>query len=30
MQATGMNDPDYKNGGKYRVLSPQEAIRLGI
>src|SRR5947207_3221138 len=24
MEATGMNDPDYKYGGKYRVLSPQE------
>src|SRR5580704_8161151 len=23
MQATGMHDPDYKQGGKYRVLSPQ-------
>jgi hypothetical protein len=22
MQATGMNDPDYKYDGKYRVLSP--------
>jgi uncharacterized protein (DUF433 family) len=30
MQATGMNDPDYKYGGKYRVLSPQERARLGI
>jgi uncharacterized protein (DUF433 family) len=30
MQATGMNDPDYKCGGKYRVLSPQERARLGI
>jgi uncharacterized protein (DUF433 family) len=30
MQATGMNDPDYKSGGKYRVLSPQERARLGI
>jgi uncharacterized protein (DUF433 family) len=24
MEATGMNDPDYKRGGKYKVLSPQE------
>jgi uncharacterized protein (DUF433 family) len=30
MQATGMNDPDYKYGGKYRVLSPQERSRLGL
>ena len=30
MQATGMNEPDYKYGGKYRVLSPQECARLGI
>src|SRR5438552_1750251 len=22
MEATGMNDPNYKYGGKYRVLSP--------
>ena len=30
MEATGMNDPDYKQGGKYRVLSPQERARLGL
>ncbi len=30
MEATGMNDPDYKYGGKYRVLSPQERARLGL
>jgi uncharacterized protein (DUF433 family) len=30
MEATGMNDPAYKFGGKYRVLSPQERGRLGI
>ncbi len=30
MEATGMNDPDYKDGGKYRSLSPQERARLGI
>jgi uncharacterized protein (DUF433 family) len=30
MQATGMNDPDYKYGGKYRRLSPQERAKLGI
>src|ERR1041385_4185381 len=30
MEATGMNDPDYKLGGRYRILSPQERARLGI
>lgn len=30
MEATGMNDPDYKYGGKYRLLSPQERARFGI
>jgi uncharacterized protein (DUF433 family) len=30
MEATGMNDPDYKYGGKYRILSPRERARLGI
>jgi uncharacterized protein (DUF433 family) len=30
MEATGMNDPDYKFGGKYRVLSPQQRAQLGI
>lgn len=30
MEVTGMNDPDYKYGGKYRILSPQERARLGI
>ena len=30
MEATGMNDPNYKFGGKYRVLSPQERVRLAI
>lgn len=30
MEATGMNDPDYKHGGKYRILSPQERARLGL
>jgi uncharacterized protein (DUF433 family) len=28
MEATGMNDPDYKLGGKYRQLSPEERARL--
>jgi uncharacterized protein (DUF433 family) len=30
MEATGMNDPDYKYGGKYRLLSPEERARLGL
>jgi uncharacterized protein (DUF433 family) len=30
MEATGMNDPEYKYGGKYRVLLAQERARLGI
>ncbi len=30
MEATGMNDPDYKYGGKYRLLSPQERARRGL
>jgi uncharacterized protein (DUF433 family) len=30
MAATGMNDPDYKLGGKYRILSPQQRAQHGI
>jgi hypothetical protein len=30
MEATGMNEPDYKVGGKYRILSARERARLGI
>src|SRR5262249_1316127 len=30
MAATGMNDPDYKYGGKYRVLPPRERARLAL
>jgi predicted phage tail protein len=30
MEATGMNDSNYKFGGKYRMLSPQERARLGL
>ena len=30
MEATGMNEPDYMYGGKYRMLSPQERARLVI
>ena len=29
-EATGMNDPEYRQGGKYRLLSPQERVRLGL
>src|SRR5438132_9503663 len=28
MEATGMNDPDYKYGGKYKMLSPEELARI--
>ena len=28
MEATGMNDPDYKYGGKYRLISPEEIARI--
>jgi uncharacterized protein (DUF433 family) len=28
MEATGMNDPDYKQGGKYKVLPPSELARI--
>jgi uncharacterized protein (DUF433 family) len=30
MEATGMNDPEYKYGGKFKLLSPQEWARLGL
>ena len=30
MEATGMNDLDYKYGGRYKILSPEERSRLGI
>jgi uncharacterized protein (DUF433 family) len=30
MEATGMNEPDYKLGGNYKVLTPQERARLGL
>ncbi len=28
MEATGMNDPKYKYGGKYKMLSPEEIVRI--
>ena len=30
MEATGMNHPDYKYGGRYKILSPEQRVRLGI
>ncbi len=30
VKATGMNDPDARFGGKYRILSPQERARLRL
>src|SRR5262249_32872503 len=28
MQASGMNDPDYKKGGKFKVVPPEEMARI--
>ena len=28
MQASGMNDPDYKYGGKFKVVPPEEVARI--
>ena len=28
MAASGMNDPDYKLGGKFRVVPPEEVARI--
>ena len=28
MQASGMQDPEYKQGGKFRVVPPEEVARL--
>src|SRR6266852_5555572 len=28
MQASGMNDPDYKHGGKFKVVPPEEVARI--
>ena len=30
MKATGMSDPSYKYGGKYKLLSPEDRARLGL
>ena len=29
MEATGMNDPHYREGGKYRLLTPTDPARSG-
>jgi uncharacterized protein (DUF433 family) len=28
MEASGMNDPDYKFGGKFKVVPPEEVARI--
>ncbi len=28
MAASGMNDPDYKYGGKFKVVPPEEVARI--
>jgi uncharacterized protein (DUF433 family) len=28
MEASGMNDPDYKRGGKFKVVPPEEVARI--
>jgi uncharacterized protein (DUF433 family) len=28
MEASGMNDPDYKHGGKFKVVPPEEVARI--
>ncbi len=28
MEASGMNDPDYKYGGKFKVVPPEEVARI--
>jgi uncharacterized protein (DUF433 family) len=28
MEGSGMNDPDYKYGGKFRVMAPEEIARI--
>ena len=28
MEASGMNDPDYKYGGKYKAVAPEEIVRI--
>jgi len=28
MEASGMNDPDYKRGGKFKVVAPEAVARI--
>lgn len=28
LQASGMNDSDYKHGGKFKVVPPEEVVRI--
>lgn len=28
MEASGMNDPDYKFGGKFKLIPPEEFVRI--
>jgi len=28
MEASGMNDPDYKSGGKFKIVPPAEVARI--
>ena len=28
MEASGMNDPDYKYGGKFKAVPPEEVARI--
>ncbi len=28
MEASGMNDPDYKAGGKFKIVPPEEIARI--
>jgi uncharacterized protein (DUF433 family) len=28
MEASGMNDPDYKLGGKFKLVPPEEVVRI--
>ena len=28
MHASGMNDPNYKHGGKFKVVPPEEVARI--
>jgi hypothetical protein len=28
MEASGMNDPDYKYGGRFKMVPPEEIVRI--